>query len=105
MDIKVDDNPYIVRDTRLPIKKAPLRAPLELKKRYFFFKRSFDLLFSLIVITGLLSWLLPVIALLIRLDSRGPVFFLQKRMGRGGKVFTCLKLRTMVVNPAADEQP
>ncbi|HEY4064858.1 MAG TPA: sugar transferase [Puia sp.] len=105
MDIKVDNTPYIVRDSRLPVKKAPLRAPLKLKKSYFFFKRSFDLSFSLLVIIGLLSWLLPVMALLIRMDSRGPVFFLQKRIGRRGKVFTCFKLRTMVVNGAADEQP
>jgi putative colanic acid biosynthesis UDP-glucose lipid carrier transferase len=104
MDIKADNTPYIVRDARLPIKKAPLRAPLELKRRYFFFKRSFDLFFSLIVIAGMLSWLLPVMALLIRLDSRGPVFFLQKRIGRGGKKFTCFKLRTMIVNAEADER-
>jgi len=42
---------------------------------------------------------------LIKLDSKGPVFFLQKRIGKGGRVFTCYKLRTMVVNGHADERP
>jgi putative colanic acid biosynthesis UDP-glucose lipid carrier transferase len=105
MDIKVENTPLIFRDTRVSVRKAPLRAPLDLKKRYLILKRSFDLVFSFVVIAGILSWLLPVIALLIRLDSRGPVFFLQKRMGKGGRLFTCYKLRTMLVNAQADEQP
>jgi putative colanic acid biosysnthesis UDP-glucose lipid carrier transferase len=105
MDIKVENTPFIFRDSRVSVKKAPLRPPLDLKKRYFILKRSFDLVFSLLVILGLLSWLLPVMALLIRLDSRGPVFFLQERAGKGAKPFTCYKLRTMFVNAQADEQP
>jgi putative colanic acid biosynthesis UDP-glucose lipid carrier transferase len=72
-------------------------------KAYFFLKRGVDLLFALVVILGILSWLLPVLALLIKLDSKGPVFFLQKRGGKGGMPFTCYKLRTMVVNKEADE--
>lgn len=44
-------------------------------------------------------------ALLIKLDSRGPVFFLQKRTGKGGLDFVCFKLRTMVINSQADECP
>jgi putative colanic acid biosynthesis UDP-glucose lipid carrier transferase len=46
-----------------------------------------------------------LMALLIKLDSRGPIFFLQRRIGKGGTVFTCYKLRTMVVNRQADECP
>jgi putative colanic acid biosynthesis UDP-glucose lipid carrier transferase len=105
MDIKVENTPYVVRDTRLADKKAPLRPPLEWKKGYFFFKRSFDLLFSILIIMGVLSWLLPVMALLIRMDSKGPVFFLQQRVGRGGRPFICYKLRTMVINAQANQQP
>lgn len=65
-------------------------------------KRIADVLISSIVIIGLLSWLLPILALLIKLDSKGPVFFLQKRAGRKNKLFTCIKLRSMYVNSQAD---
>jgi putative colanic acid biosynthesis UDP-glucose lipid carrier transferase len=65
-------------------------------------KRAFDIIVSLIVIAGLLSWLLPLLALLIKLNSKGPIFFVQKRVGAFGKTFNCYKLRTMVVNEQAD---
>ena len=68
-------------------------------------KRAFDLLVSVLVILGVLSWLLPILALLIRRDSPGPIFFVQKRVGKGGKIFSCFKLRSMVVNPNADQHP
>jgi len=73
-----------------------------LKKSDFLFKRSFDFIVSLLVITLVLSWLIPILALLIKLDSRGPVFFVQKRVGALGKVFHCYKLRTMYVNSEAN---
>lgn len=79
-----------------------LRAFFVGKRNYFFFKRLFDLTFSLIVIVFLLSWLLPIIAFIIKLDSRGPVFFIQRRVGRWGKSFKCLKFRTMVINEYAN---
>jgi len=47
--------------------------------------------------------LLPVVALLIKTDSKGPVFFRQKRIGQGGKSFMCIKFRTMILNTEADE--
>jgi putative colanic acid biosynthesis UDP-glucose lipid carrier transferase len=65
-------------------------------------KRSVDIFFSVIIIVFILSWLIPVIAILIKSDSRGPVFFLQKRNKKNGKVFTCLKFRSMIVNEEAD---
>lgn len=66
-------------------------------KVYVFVKRAFDFLFSL---AALLILLLPMllIALLIKLDSRGPVFFTQDRLGKGGKPFSVYKFRTMVVD-------
>ena len=70
-----------------------------------FLKRIFDLLISTLVILGILSWLLPILAFLIKRDSRGPVFFVQKRVGKEGKLFSCFKLRSMVVNPHADQHP
>lgn len=68
-------------------------------------KRAFDLFVSTLVILGVLSWLLPVLAWLIKRDSPGPVFFVQKRVGKGGKLFSCFKLRSMVVNSNADQHP
>ncbi len=76
--------------------------PLE-KIENAFLKRCFDLCFSSLVILLLLSWLLPILSLLIYLDSPGPIFFKQKRVGRNNKLFTCLKLRTMRMNKEADE--
>jgi putative colanic acid biosynthesis UDP-glucose lipid carrier transferase len=68
-------------------------------------KRSFDIVFSILIITFILSWLIPIIAILIWIDSKGPVFFLQKRNKRNGKLFTCVKFRSMIVNADADILP
>lgn len=80
----------------LPI-LSQAKYPLGFYTNYII-KRSFDFLFSVIVLVGICSWLFPIIALLIRLDSKGPVFFLQKRYGYHDEVFNCYKFRTMVVN-------
>ena len=60
-------------------------------------KRGFDILFSFL---GLLitTILFPFIALAIKLDSSGPVFYFQKRVGKDGKIFTLYKFRTMKVS-------
>ena len=71
---------------------------------YLFFKRVFDIFFSFLFICFVLTWLLPIISLLIILDSKGPVFFVQRRLGKNGRPFRCLKFRTMVVNEEADEK-
>ncbi|TWP29040.1 exopolysaccharide biosynthesis polyprenyl glycosylphosphotransferase [Apibacter muscae] len=60
-----------------------------------FLKRMFDIVFSLVVIIFIISWLFPLIGLVILLDSGSPVFYLQKRVGLRGKVFNCFKFRTM----------
>ena len=60
-------------------------------------KRAFDIAFSLLVIIFLLSWLVPIIALIIRLDSKGPVFFTQNRLGRDKRVIKVFKFRSMKV--------
>jgi len=61
-------------------------------------KRIFDILFSVIVITLVLWWLIPIISILIRINSRGPVFFKQLRSGRDNEPFWCFKFRSMTVN-------
>jgi lipopolysaccharide/colanic/teichoic acid biosynthesis glycosyltransferase len=60
-------------------------------------KRSMDLTGSFFGLLFLLP-VLAVVALLIRLDSPGPILFRQRRVGLAGKVFTCLKFRTMVAD-------
>jgi putative colanic acid biosynthesis UDP-glucose lipid carrier transferase len=65
-------------------------------------KRVFDVLFSLFIITFLLSWLVPLLAILIKINSRGPVFFVQLRSGKDNKQFRCFKFRTLKVNRDAD---
>ena len=65
-------------------------------------KRSFDILFSSIVIIFILSWLTPIIAILIKLESRGPVFFKQSRNGFNYKEFDCYKFRSMTPNKGAN---
>ncbi|TDH20847.1 undecaprenyl-phosphate glucose phosphotransferase [Segetibacter sp. 3557_3] len=66
-------------------------------------KRLFDIVFSSVVILLVLSWLVPLIALLIKLDSRGPVFFTQMRSGKNNVPFLCFKFRTLKVNGDADK--
>jgi putative colanic acid biosynthesis UDP-glucose lipid carrier transferase len=68
-------------------------------------KRSMDILASLFFIVFIFSWLCPIIAICIKLNSRGPVFFLQKRNKRNGELFTCIKFRSMHVNDDADILP
>lgn len=61
-----------------------------------------DIVISLLVILILYPLLFPLIMLLIKLDSPGPMFFRQKRVGFMGSVFFCYKFRTMQVNDQAD---
>jgi len=67
-----------------------------------FSKRLFDIVFSSLVIILLMSWLTPLLAILIKLNSKGPVFFVQKRTGINNKTFKCLKFRSMKVNNESD---
>ena len=60
-------------------------------------KRIFDLILSFVG-TVLISLLLLVIAVLIRLDSPGPIIYDGKRLGKNGKIFKCYKFRTMYTN-------
>lgn len=65
-------------------------------------KRAFDILFSLAVIVLVLSWVIPILGLLVIIDSGFPVFFVQPRHGKNSSVFQCFKFRTMVRNTESD---
>lgn len=65
-------------------------------------KRSFDIVLSIFVIVCFLSWLTPILAIFIKLSSKGPVFFRQLRNGLDYQEFYCYKFRSMKINPEAD---
>ncbi|WP_024769799.1 exopolysaccharide biosynthesis polyprenyl glycosylphosphotransferase [Aquimarina macrocephali] len=68
-----------------------------------FAKRTFDILLSLFVLIGILSWLTPLIAFLIQLESKGPVFFKQRRNGLDYREFYCYKYRSMKPSTSANQ--
>lgn len=61
-------------------------------------KKLLDFFFSFFLLIFVFSWLFPLIALAIKIGSRGPVLFIQNRIGLNGEVFKCFKFRTMVVD-------
>lgn len=67
-------------------------------------KRVFDIVISLLVMIFILSWMVPILGLLICLESPGPIFFKQPRTGRNKKVFNCLKFRSMKLNGEANSR-
>jgi putative colanic acid biosynthesis UDP-glucose lipid carrier transferase len=67
-------------------------------------KRAFDIVFSALVIVLVFSWLFPLLGLLVKLSSPGPVFFKQNRLGRDNKPFVCWKFRSMRMNREADSK-
>lgn len=80
---------------------SPRAEPLESISNKVF-KRLFDIVFSLFAIVFVMSWLLPILAIWIKLESKGPVFFRQQRSGKDNAPFWCLKFRSMTVNADSD---
>jgi putative colanic acid biosysnthesis UDP-glucose lipid carrier transferase len=85
----------------LSIKESPLNDSL-----FLLIKRLFDIVFSLLFIVFIISWIAPILALLIKLESKGPVIFKQKRNGLNFHEFYCYKFRSMSanagINPATE---
>ena len=81
----------------LSFRKEPLKDNLNK-----LLKRLFDVVFSIFVILGILSWLFPIISILIKVSSKGPVLFTQNRSGLDNVEFTCYKFRSMAQNIDAD---
>jgi lipopolysaccharide/colanic/teichoic acid biosynthesis glycosyltransferase len=74
------------------------------RNRYAEFKRAIDILFAFpgVIIA---APIVALLALLVKLTSRGPAFYLQERVGKDGRVFKIVKLRTMVQNAEAKTGP
>ena len=80
----------------IPIYKTQFFPLLKRANKYI--KRAFDIAFSLFVILFILSWMFPLVGLLIKLESKGPVLFVQNRNGLGNELFRCFKFRSMTTN-------
>lgn len=81
----------------LTVRREPLQSMYNR-----FLKRSFDILFSLVVLVTIYPILYVIVGVLIKLSSPGPILFKQKRTGLYGRDFECYKFRTMKVNALAD---
>lgn len=68
-------------------------------------KRIFDIFISFIAIVFVLSWVFPILFVLIKLESKGPLLFRQKRNGLNESEFDCLKFRSMHINQYSDSVP
>ena len=82
----------------LIIRTEPLQLPYN---RYL--KRCFDLAFSISVLLFVFPFIYLVAGVLIKISSKGPILFKQKRNGQYGKIFDCYKFRTMRINEEADQ--
>ncbi|WP_291087592.1 MULTISPECIES: exopolysaccharide biosynthesis polyprenyl glycosylphosphotransferase [unclassified Empedobacter] len=85
LDVVYIDTLPIFRFKKFPLEKTENRL----------IKSLFDVIISCFVLIFIMSWLFPIIAILIRLDSKGPILFKQKRRGINGVDFDCYKFRTM----------
>lgn len=82
----------------LSLREIPLDDPINK-----IVKRGFDILFSLLIIVFVLSWLIPILGILIKLESKGPIFFKQDRPGLNEKSFFCYKFRSMHINESTEK--
>ena len=92
-DIQYYDNTLVLNVRKLPFDYPHNRV----------IKRIFDIIFSLLVILLVMSWLTPILWILVKLESKGPLFFRQEREGINGDKFMCYKFRSMKLNKMADK--
>jgi len=77
--------------------QTPSVQAIAIKPSYLQMKRAFDIIFTLLLLIPLL-FVMAIVAILIRFDSKGPILFRQKRLGLNGREFTIFKFRSMYVN-------
>jgi len=78
------------------------KLPFEFNENYII-KRVFDFFLAVFVCLFIMSWLIPILWVLIKIESKGPAIFSQKREGLDGKQFICYKFRSMKLNNQADK--
>lgn len=78
------------------------KLPFEFAEN-FYVKRIFDIFFSIFIIIFLMSWLTPILWIIVKLESKGPLIFKQVREGLNGDKFTCYKFRSMKINKLSDK--
>jgi len=88
------NNFYVLKPRHEPLQKSYNRL----------IKRVFDLGFSLMVVIFVLSWLFPILAFLIKKQSKGPILFKQLRTGKKNQPFWCYKFRSMQINAISDSK-
>jgi len=89
---------YFDQTPVLSLRTIPFHVPINK-----IIKRLFDIIFSLVIIIFVLSWLTPILFVFIKLESSGPLFFKQKRNGLNGVTFNCYKYRSMSQNDNVDD--
>lgn len=77
------------------------KLPFEFTEN-FYIKRIFDVFFSFFICVFVLSWLVPILWILVKIESKGPLIFKQKREGINGEEFVCYKFRSMQINDQSD---
>ena len=88
LDFEYFNNVLVIKLRQEPMENLGVR----------FAKRLFDLFFSFLLLCILTPFIFPIIAIAIKLNSKGPVFFKQQRTGMNEKNFSCYKFRTMALN-------
>ena len=88
----IEDVPVIAR------REEPLQSPFNK-----IVKRLFDIVFSGLILILVFPWVWAIVAIIIKIQSPGPIFFLQERTGLDGRIFKCIKFRSMKVNDDADK--
>ncbi|MDB2418168.1 exopolysaccharide biosynthesis polyprenyl glycosylphosphotransferase [Flavobacteriaceae bacterium] len=78
------------------------KLPFEFSENYII-KRVFDIIFSIMVCLFILTWLVPILWVLVKIESKGPLIFSQKREGLDGRKFVCYKFRSMKLNTMSDK--
>lgn len=81
----------------MAVLSPPTQTKISIDKSYLRVKRILDVIFSLLILIPLLI-VIAIFAVLIRVDSKGPIFFRQKRVGHNGVEFYMYKLRSMYIN-------